>query len=86
MPQYNRTGPSGMGPMTGRGRGYCSGLGSTFDRSFVGFRKGWLSGICRRFGGWIGTGFSQGANGRAVTDRNARCGRGLGMRGGYQPW
>jgi hypothetical protein len=25
MPRGNRTGPAGMGPMTGRGQGYCAG-------------------------------------------------------------
>ncbi|MEA1871201.1 MAG: DUF5320 family protein, partial [Candidatus Bipolaricaulota bacterium] len=25
MPRGDRTGPGGMGPMTGRGAGYCSG-------------------------------------------------------------
>jgi hypothetical protein len=26
MPRGNRTGPMGMGPMTGRGAGYCAGF------------------------------------------------------------
>ena len=28
MPRGNGTGPAGMGPMTGRGAGYCAGFGS----------------------------------------------------------
>jgi hypothetical protein len=28
MPRGDHTGPMGMGPMTGRGRGYCSGSGA----------------------------------------------------------
>lgn len=28
MPAGNRTGPNGMGPMTGRGAGYCAGYSS----------------------------------------------------------
>lgn len=28
MPRGNRTGPDGMGPMTGRGAGFCSGSGT----------------------------------------------------------
>ncbi|MBN1440251.1 MAG: DUF5320 domain-containing protein [Anaerolineales bacterium] len=28
MPRGDRTGPTGMGPMTGRGLGYCSGSGA----------------------------------------------------------
>ncbi len=27
MPRGDRTGPMGMGPMTGRGAGFCSGVG-----------------------------------------------------------
>ncbi|MGI6207796.1 MAG: DUF5320 domain-containing protein, partial [Anaerolineae bacterium] len=27
MPRGDRTGPQGMGPMTGRGAGYCAGYG-----------------------------------------------------------
>ncbi|NMC44151.1 MAG: DUF5320 domain-containing protein, partial [candidate division Zixibacteria bacterium] len=27
MPRGDRTGPAGMGPMTGRGLGYCAGFG-----------------------------------------------------------
>lgn len=27
MPRGDRTGPAGMGPMTGRGMGYCAGFG-----------------------------------------------------------
>lgn len=28
MPRRDRTGPSGMGPMTGRGEGFCAGYGT----------------------------------------------------------
>jgi hypothetical protein len=41
MPQGDRTGPNGQGPMTGRGRGYCVGSnmpGSSF--SCRGFGRG----------------------------------------------
>lgn len=47
MPGGDRTGPRGMGSMTGRGGGYCAGYGisaggnSAFGRGFgMGFRRG----------------------------------------------
>lgn len=43
MPGFNGTGPNGMGPMTGRGMGYCNnnntGAGRGMGRS-VGFGRG----------------------------------------------
>jgi hypothetical protein len=54
MPAGDRTGPWGMGPMTGRGAGYCAGYGAPGYAS-------WLPG--RVFGlGWGGGG--RGAWGR----------------------
>jgi hypothetical protein len=44
MPKMNGTGPTGQGPMTGRGMGSCEG----------GMRMGW----CGRGQGW-GTGFGR---------------------------
>lgn len=48
MPRGDRTGPEGMGPMTGRGMGYCSGYpapgygrGRGFYRMGMAFRRGW---------------------------------------------
>ena len=59
MPGGDRTGPSGMGSMTGRGAGYCAGYSApgsvnpTFGRSFgFGFGRG------------IGLGFRGGRGGR----------------------
>ncbi len=46
MPRGDRTGPLGMGPMTGWGRGYCSGnrvpgfWGFGFRRGFGAFGRG----------------------------------------------
>lgn len=39
MPGGDRTGPTGMGPMTGRGAGYCAGTGAPgfVNRAFGGF-------------------------------------------------
>lgn len=62
MPRGDRTGPAGMGPMTGRGAGYCSGSnapgftspmpGFGFGR---GFGRGWGRGLGR--GAGMGRGF-----------------------------
>ena len=32
MPGYNQRGPSGAGPMTGRGKGYCNSVNSGYGR------------------------------------------------------
>jgi len=50
MPFGDGTGPRGMGPMTGRGAGYCAGFGRPgFTNSIPG--RGWLGfGRGRRYG------------------------------------
>ena len=40
MPRGDRTGPQGMGPMTGRGAGLCAG----FNMPGLGLRQGWCGG------------------------------------------
>jgi len=80
MPGMNRTGPEGLGPMTGRGMGYCGsarGANPVYGRGLGrGLRNG--LGPARGFGfgfGW-GNGFGLG--------RAAGPGRGLGwFRAGY---
>ncbi len=42
MPRGDRTGPVGMGPMTGRGAGYCAGFGRP---GFAGPRGGFFPGF-----------------------------------------
>ena len=42
MPAYDRTGPSGQGPVTGRGIGFCRGFRRGFGRGYgrgFGFRR-----------------------------------------------
>jgi len=64
MPRGDGTGPSGMGPMTGRAAGYCAGYGVPGYASFGGWRgvgrgmgrgrgfgRGWAAGWSR---GWTG--------------------------------
>ena len=48
MPFGDGTGPRGMGPMSGRGAGYCAGFG----------QPGFTNPILRR--GWFGFGFGWG--------------------------
>lgn len=53
MPGGDRTGPMGMGPMTGRGAGYCAGYGGPGYVNPIprgGFGRGWRRG--GRGGGW----------------------------------
>ena len=48
MPWGDRTGPSGMGPMTGRAAGYCAGYAMP---GYATMMHGWGGGFGRR-GGW----------------------------------
>ena len=66
MPGGDRTGPMGMGSMTGRGAGYCAGYGAPGYASGAGWRGGgrgigWGRGAGR---GW-GVGWNQGWRGYA---------------------
>ncbi|MDP8267435.1 MAG: DUF5320 domain-containing protein [Candidatus Tenebribacter davisii] len=69
MPRGDRTGPNGMGPVTGRGLGYCTGYESP------GFTKG-----VPRGGAGFGRGYGQGF-GRGM---GRGYGRGFGYSTGYQ--
>ena len=48
MPRGDRTGPQGMGPMTGRAAGYCAGYDSP---GYAGPRFGRAFGVGRGYGG-----------------------------------
>jgi hypothetical protein len=84
MPAGDRTGPMGMGPMTGRGMGYCGGY-ETLGWDY------WGSG--RRFygrgGRWGGPGFGRGGGGhrnRYYATGLPRWARDRGVGGfGYPP-
>ena len=73
MPRRDGTGPRGMGAMTGRGMGYCSGgRGVGFGGRFrAGFGRGRGAG----FGGRFSAGFERG--------RGAGAGFGYGMGAGF---
>ena len=73
MPGGNRTGPAGMGPMTGRGAGFCAGFGAPGYANPVGgrgfFGRGRGMGRGRGFGrgfGWAGAGYGSPAWGGDV--------------------
>jgi len=67
MPRGDRTGPNGMGPMTGRAAGFCAGFsGPGFTNSAsglggFGFGRGGGCGLGRGFGGGFGGGGRFGA-------------------------
>lgn len=54
MPRRDQTGPAGMGPMTGRGLGPCSGNAQPF---YGGFGRGFGRGLGRGGFGFHGRGF-----------------------------
>ncbi|NLP29586.1 MAG: DUF5320 domain-containing protein [Clostridiales bacterium] len=50
MPRGDGTGPSGLGPLTGRGAGYCSGYKIPGFANPIGFRRGFGLGLGRGSG------------------------------------
>jgi len=81
MPGFNGTGPSGMGSMTGWGRGFCNPSRTTYGprpvlrSGYRGYGYGQGFGQGRGIRGGFGPGFGQGRG----------YGRGLGRRGVYPP-
>jgi len=53
MPRGDRTGPMGLGPMTGRGAGYCAGFGMPGFMSAMGGRGFWGQGGGRGWRHWF---------------------------------
>ena len=53
MPRGDGTGPTGVGPRTGRGLGFCNDERASTERA--GFGRGFGRGLARRFG--FGRGF-----------------------------
>ena len=82
MPGFDGAGPSGMGPMTGGGRGYCNPSQTGYGPApasgpgyggGAGYGRGFGRG--RGFRGGFGPGFGEGRG----------YGRGFGWRGAYPP-
>ena len=70
MPAGDRTGPAGMGPMTGRGAGFCAGSPSP--------------GYVNPYGGrYLNRGFGMGWGRGRGFGRGMGSGRGWGRGGGY---
>jgi hypothetical protein len=76
MPWGDRMGPMGLGPMTGRGTGYCAGY------AMPGFANPWIPGWGGRGRGWWGRG--RGSWGRGW--RFWGWGRGRELRWGHTPY
>jgi len=72
MPFGDGTGPRGMGPMTGRGAGYCAGFG----------RPGFANPIPGR--GWTGWGYGVGFGRGVGMGRGMGMGRGRGRGFGWR--
>ncbi|UCF93358.1 MAG: DUF5320 domain-containing protein [Desulfobacterales bacterium] len=53
MPRGDRTGPVGMGPMSGRAAGYCAGIGVPGSGTYE-LGRGFAGGFVRSFGGGRG--------------------------------
>ena len=63
MPGGNRTGPAGMGPMTGRGAGFCAGYNTPgYSNPVVGRGMGMGRGRGMGFGRGFGRGFAGAGN------------------------
>ena len=60
MPGFNRTGPMGNGPMTGRGMGSCT--GARYNGTFCGRGMGRNANFGPAFGRGRGFGFNQNTN------------------------
>jgi hypothetical protein len=79
MPRFDGTGPGGMGPMTGRGRGSCNpsqagfgpGTAPRFGNPEAGSGRGFGAGRCQGQGRGLGRG-----RGRASGQRGNRAARG----------
>ncbi len=60
MPGFNRTGPMGRGPMTGRGMGLCTGAANRGYGQGMGMGRGMGRGFGRGFGQGFGRGMGMG--------------------------
>ena len=75
MPRGDRTGPAGMGPMTGRAAGFCAGypvpgyMNPVGGRGYGGWGRGFRSGGFGRGRGfgWAGAGYGMPAWGGGVS-------------------
>lgn len=78
MPGTNRTGPEGLGPMTGRGNGFCGGGCGVAPGCNRGSGRGWGRGMRNGYGPAEGAGNGRGRSFGPGIGRSAGPGRGLG--------
>lgn len=74
MPNLDRTGPRGFGPMSGRGMGFCGGARAYGAGRGYGQCRGYRAGFGRGFGPGMGLGWGAGVGWAAVgygTDESA---------------
>jgi len=85
MPAFDGTGPAGMGPMTGWGRGYCS--FSTAPHQARGLWPAGVRGLVSGFNAFTGraTGRGRWFSGGMGFSRGRGAGRRFCGRGGYVP-
>ena len=78
MPGFNKTGPAGMGPMTGRGRGNCNPSQTAYDRTTAegpgNFGPSYAQGFGRSQGSGRGRGFGSGFRPGSGRGRGQRAG------------
>ena len=69
MPRGDKTGPNGIGPMTGRQMGYCVGNDRAgFETPVSGFGRGFGGGFGRGFGRGMGNRFGYGRGNRFYSE------------------
>ena len=66
MPRFDRTGPTGRGPLTGRGMGYCAQEIGRMPRAGYGRGMGMRCGARGGFGRGMGMGGNFGGYGRGM--------------------
>ena len=71
MPYGNGTGPNGMGPMTGRGAGFCAGYNNPGYMNPMGGGRGLARGFGRGLGYGMGRGRAWGRPGIGRADFTA---------------
>ncbi len=75
MPGFNGTGPMGMGPMTGGGRGFCN----PYGRAYAGYGAYPMAGGYYPNAGMMGGGYAYPRAGFGTAPYGMGMGRGFGM-------
>ncbi|MDD2236697.1 MAG: DUF5320 domain-containing protein [Kiritimatiellae bacterium] len=85
MPRGNGTGPGGMGPMTGRGAGFCAGYNTPGYAQGSGFGGGGGRGAGMGYGRGAGMGYGRGGGGFGRRNQFNATGMPGWVRGGWAP-